>query len=85
MNEMAFHQLEDRVARLEEELRKIQTQLGEQSRRSFDAMAGSYGDRKTLEAVAREGRRIRRAERESARAKDKEKGERRCMKSPFAN
>jgi hypothetical protein len=70
MNMEALHELVDRVARLEDELGKIKAQMLEQNRRNFEAMAGSYGDRKTLEAIAREGRKIREADRAAARAND---------------
>jgi hypothetical protein len=71
MDAQTFHELASRVARLEDELGKIKAQLVEQNRRSFEAMAGSYGDRKTLEAIAREGRKIRDADRAAAHASEK--------------
>jgi hypothetical protein len=72
MNNTSLRQLENRIARLEEEIQQLKIQLLEPSRKGWPAIVGCYADQKTAEAIAREGRKIRRAERETVRRAERE-------------
>jgi alpha-D-ribose 1-methylphosphonate 5-triphosphate synthase subunit PhnL len=72
MNDNPLRLLENRVARLEEEIQQLKIQLLEPDRKGWQAIVGCYADKKTAEAIAREGRKIRRAEREAALRAERE-------------
>ncbi len=64
----AFHQLEERVKRLEEELRKVKTLLNRENEPPWwERTAGMFEGSKTFDAIVREMRKMRRAEYEKAR------------------
>jgi len=70
MNAELFHQLEERVSRLEKELSEIKAQQVERNRRAFEALAGIHEGDKVFEEIVREGRKIREADRKAARRAD---------------
>ncbi len=63
MADDVLRQLEARVARLEEELGRVKRQLAiEQGKPWWKQIIGAFEGDKMFEAIAREGRRIRRAD-----------------------
>ncbi|HEV3259116.1 MAG TPA: hypothetical protein VG013_19745 [Gemmataceae bacterium] len=65
MSKTMLQQLEERVSRLEEDLRQVKTQLAkdkEPEQPWWERIAGSHEGDKTFEAIMREVRRNRRAE-----------------------
>jgi hypothetical protein len=68
-NDQTLRQIEDRLTRLEEELRQIRNRLtAGTDRRRFEATAGSHEGSQTFAAMVREGRKLRRAEQDTDRA-----------------
>jgi hypothetical protein len=73
MADDTLRQLEDRIARLEEELRQLQALVvkeKEPEKPWWERTAGMFKDSKVFDAIVREGRKIREAERRAARAEE---------------
>jgi len=82
----ALTQLEKRVAKLEEELREVKAQISKEPERPWwEKLVGSRKGDKTFEAVAREGRKIREAERRAARAEGKKAGKAKASRKAGAS
>lgn len=66
-----LRQLEDRVVRLEEELRQLKAQLpAGPEKPGWRALVGTFKGDKVFHEIVREGRKIREAEREAARKEE---------------